>query len=713
MKFLAHISEDEREQTVKEHLEETAKLCALFASAFCASEQGYLAGIAHDIGKYTAAFQKRLHGGLRVDHSTAGALECGKIGATQAALCVMGHHGGLPDFGNAHTDQAGDATFCGRIKKGLGGGIPPYADNWAGTLPEGASVPEFAQHGFASAVWTRMLYSCLVDADYLDTERFMQSGKPDRGGCDTMEELLVRLKTHIKKWAEPKEDIDKYRCEILSACLAGDKKPKGIYTLRVPTGGGKTVSSMAFALTHAVYHGMKHIIYVIPYTSIIEQNAKVFKDILGAGNVLEHHSGKLYELDENATEEQYRLAMATENWDIPVTVTTAVQFYESFYSNKSSKCRKLHNLANSVIIFDEAQMLPTCHLQPAVAAIAELVQHFGATAVLCTATQPVLSDLFAKFGYSEQIGELCPNTAELYEKFRRVCFRNIGAVANDALAAELTGKKQVLCIVNSREAAQELFKMLPLDGAYHLSTLMYPAHRERVLDEIRQRLDGKEVCRVLSASLMEVGVDVDFPAVYREMAGLDSILQAAGRCNRENNNSAAESIVTIFKSGYAAPKLLKLNIGAANEALANGVDPALPNTVTKYFSALRDLTGDDTDKYEVIAKFEKGIAGSTMPFATVAQEFHLIDENTKTVYIPLEEGKALTETLRSGHATRDTYRAAGRYGVNIYSSHYAALLEAGSIEPLDENIAELIDLDLYNECTGLSLKSDDNRLLMP
>lgn len=705
MEFLAHISDDGRKQTVQEHLEGTARLCSEFAAAFDAAEQGYLAGISHDIGKYTEAFQRRLHGGPKVDHATAGAIECARAGSGQAAVCVIGHHSGLPDMGNARTDQPGDATFYGRIKKGQNGGIESYRDNWHGGLPKAEQPPPSAQSGFSAAAWTRMLYSCLVDADYLDTERFMQPHKPHRGGHEGMERLLEKLEKHIEKWAAPKNEMNRHRWEILSECLRCGEKPKGVYTLTVPTGGGKTVSSLAFALRHAVSRGMEHIIYVIPYTSIIEQNAAVFKEILGEDNVLEHHSGKLYDMEDAASPAQCRLAMATENWDMPVIVTTAVQFFESFYSNKSSKCRKLHNLANSVIIFDEAQMLPTGHLRPCVGAIAELVRHFGATAVLCTATQPVLGDLFRQFGYTENITELCPDTRALYEKFRRVSFRNVGELSNEMLAEELKNSRQALCIVNSRRAAQEIYNMLPEEGAYHLSTLMYPAHRQRVLNEIRRRLREGEDCRVLSTSLIEAGVDVDFPAVYRETAGLDSILQAAGRCNREGKRSSAESTVTIFNSEYKSHPLIGSNIGAANEALAGGVDPALPETIAKYFLSLRDIVGEEgTDKAGVVRSFNKGSSGCMMPFESVAKDFHMIDNNTRTVYIPLEEGIAIAEKLRSGFATREVYRRAGRYGVNVYGIHYRSLLDTGSIEPLDENSAVLLNMELYDEKTGLSLE---------
>ena len=707
MDFLAHKTEDGRVQTVREHLEGTARLCAAFARQFDAEEHGYLAGIAHDIGKYSDAFQKRLDGGPKVDHASAGAFECYQIGAGAEAICVAGHHGGLPDFGNGKVDRAGDSTVCGRLKKVIEGKIPPYREHWNGTLPKPAKQPSL-QTNLSVAAWTRMLYSCLVDADYLDTERFMQPQKPIRGRYETMEALLAKLERHVEKWSHPTSDINRSRWQILQDCQTAGERERGVYTLSVPTGGGKTVSSMAFALRHAVRHGMQRVIYVIPYTSIIEQNAAVFREIFGEQNVLEHHSGKLYDLSENADENERALAQATENWDMPIVVTTAVQFFESFYSNRSSKCRKLHNIANSVVIFDEAQMIPVCHLAPCVSAIAELAAHFNSTAVLCTATQPALDDLFLRFGWKKPIPQICGDQKALNNKFARVSFANAGKLSREETARQLSEHEQVLCIVNSRRAAQEVYELLPKEGSFHLSTLMYPMHRRAMLDTIRARLANGETCRVVSTSLIEAGVDVDFPAVWRETAGMDSILQAAGRCNREGTRDKASSVVTIFESEDRPPDLLEKNVGATREALAGGADPADPQTVNAYFSALRDLVGDGIDKSQLIEKFERGIAGCGLPFKQAAEAFHMIDRQTFVVYIPTKENGEILERLKQRTADREDYRLAGRYGVSIYDRHYRALLDAGDIEPLDEDSAILIHSELYDENRGLSLKESES-----
>lgn len=705
--YLAHVTNN-RTQTVKEHLAETAALSAKFARSFGAESQGRLIGLAHDIGKCSAEFQERLCGGQIVDHASAGALECAKQGAEWAACCVAGHHGGLPDVGNLMNDTADATTLYGRLRKALGGGIPTY--EMPLSLPHAAPPHGYGEDHLVNSFLIRMLYSCLVDADYLDTERFMSDSAVKRDCGETLPALLDRLERHIinKGWLAPSGDLNQRRSEILRACMDGGKQEKGFFTLTVPTGGGKTVASMAFALRHAVRHGMDRVIYVIPYTSIIEQTADVFRGIFGDENVVEHHSSASYEVGEHGDATQYRLMRATENWDAPIIVTTAVQFFESLYANRPSKCRKLHSIANSVVIFDEAQMLPTEHLRPCVAAIGALVTHFGASAVLCTATQPVLNDLFRQYAPGVTAKELCPNVPVLFDQLRRVSFDRAGALDADTLAEKLSALPQVLCIVNSRKAAQEVYQKLPRKGSYHLSTLMYPAHRRAVLAEIRQRLKDGLPCRVVSTSLIEAGVDVDFPAVYREMAGLDSILQAAGRCNREGNCKPEESVVTIFEGLSVTPPMLKVNIGAAKETLRDGIDPAAPETVEQYFCAYRSLAGTKLDKADVVSAFEEGISGCALPFRTVAERFHLIDDASKTVYIPDGDGAKLVRRLRGGEHTRELFRKLGQYGVSVYEKHFKALLASGSIELVDEDSAILSNDSLYDRIIGLHLCENEN-----
>ena len=460
-KFYAHtrpINENGVERTeyqlLSDHERGVGTLCGQFAEAFGAQAEGHEAGVHHDDGKATAAFQHRLlDNGPKVDHATAGARNIMLSNNLLLAACVMGHHSGLPDLGSIN-DPEGTPTFTGRIKKWGTPAIPPLDPGYP--IPP-VRLPQrpVTKPSLSESFRTRMLYSCLVDADYLDTERFMKGDMP-RGTGDSLETLLTRLQAKLNAWDNPTSALNKLRQQILQACVSVAANPKGIYTLTVPTGGGKTTSSLAFALHHAVEHGMKRVIYVVPYTSIIEQNADVFRGILGDENVLEHHSGVQFENDEENGNPDPK-ALAAENWDSPLVITTAVQFFESMYANRSSQCRKLHNLANSVIIFDEAQMLPLCHLMPCVAAIGALVEQFGATAVLCTATQPVLGDLIQRFAPSHAVSEICPEIPFYFDKFRRVTFRQVGVLEDDALAELLCAHEQVLCIVNSRKAAQSIF----------------------------------------------------------------------------------------------------------------------------------------------------------------------------------------------------------------------------------------------------------------
>lgn len=701
--FYAHICEDGRTQTVEEHLQGTAQRCSQFAARFGEAERGALLGYAHDIGKTSYEFQKRLEGGPKVDHATAGALECANVREVFAACCIAGHHGGLPDFGNMRTDPAGAATLVGRLKKGMQKKIPQY--HWDGMLPSGGTDPGFRDN-YTRSLWVRMLYSCLVDADYLDTEAFMASAPAERGGYDSLPVLLERLNAYIQPWFPARNELNGYRCQILKQCLDAAAQPQGAYSLTVPTGGGKTVASLAFALKHAVALGMDRVIYVIPYTSIIEQNSQVFRNILGDRNVVEHHSGAGQDGDGETSRENLRQRLAAENWDAPVVVTTAVQFFESLYANRPSQCRKLHNIANSVVIFDEAQMLPACHLRPCVGAIANLTRYFHTTTVLCTATQPVLGDLVAEFCPDLHIREICPESGAVYEKFRRVTYRNGGKLTEEELCRELCELEQVLCIVNTRKTAQQIFEKLPAEGSFHLSTLMYPAHRKKILETIRQRLAGGQPCRVVSTSLIEAGVDVDFPAVYREMAGLDSITQAAGRCNREGKRSPENSLVTYFEGESPAPVLQRINIGAAREALAGNRDPGDPATIQRYFTAWRSLMGSQLDKTKAVEHLRDGIHGCLLPFQTVAGSFRFIDNATCTIYIPEEEGEQLCQRIREGTAGKADYRRAGQYGVSVYERHYQALLAAGDIQPVGEDCAVLVNLQLYDRRMGLSLQAD-------
>lgn len=695
-------------QTVWQHLSGTASLCRRFAADFGAEADGWLAGLAHDLGKCTPEFQNRLLGGSNpVDHSTAGAVACARINQVYAAGCVAGHHSGLPDFGNMAADQPGDSTLFGRLKKGI---AEKYLDRCGQSgvelPPPPAPIP--FRDRLQASFWTRMLYSCLVDADFLDTERFMTPQRI-RGGYDDMPALLARLRSYIAPWQNPRTDINRLRCDILNGCMDAGSGPQGLYTLTVPTGGGKTVASLAFALRHAAEHGLRRVIYVIPYTSIIEQNAQVFRDILGSGNVLEHHAGVQFNLDDDASEEDKCRALACENWDMPVVVTTAVQLFESMYAARSSQCRKLHNLSRSVIIFDEAQLLPLPHLRPCVAAMAALAVQFCSTVVLCTATQPALDDLLRTYAPGLPITELCPRTQAVYDRFRRVTYRQAGTLPDEALARQLSALNQVLCIVNSRRAAQQIFSLLPPEGSYHLSTLMVPVQRQTMLQDIRSRLRHGLPCRVVSTSLVEAGVDVDFPAVYRELAGLDSVLQAAGRCNREGKRPPEESIVTIFQRTEPPPVLFQTAISAAREALAHDRDPGDPETMDRYFRSLRSLTGDALDKQGVVRAFIDGVRGCAMPFRTVAEQFHLIDRNTHTVYIPYGEGETLIRRLQEGECSRDLYRRLGRYAVSVYEPHFRALYDAGAlltardVPALDEDSAILADMSLYSPALGLTL----------
>lgn len=701
MKYLAH-KNGEEEQTIKEHLLGTAQLAGAFAAKFGKEDWGYCSGMLHDIGKYSVEFQKKIQEecNIQVDHSTAGARICLEKGGLYSNLeyCIAGHHAGLPNYGSVQ-DQANESTLCGRRKKN----IKDYqAYRKEIEIPRLKSLPfdlsKSSNPHFAMSVFIRMIYSCLVDADFLDTEKFIQNEKAERDGGENIGVLLEKLEHYISPWLQNMEidTINGRRTEILKACIEGGKRERGLFQLTVPTGGGKTVASLAFALRHATEHHMDRVIYVIPYTSIIEQNAQVFRDILGEQNILENHCNVEYE-----SEELHSYQLAAENWDKPVVVTTNVQFFESLFGNKSSKCRKLHNIANSVIIFDEAQMLPNDYLKPCIAMMEELLKNYRSSIVLCTATQPALQDFFQN---EWQEVELCPRMEEQFDFFKRTVFENIGTIEQEELVEQLRGEYQALCIVNTKKRAQVLYEQLQGEGVYHLSTSMYPKHRKGVLEIIRMRLCEKKKCIVISTSLVEAGVDLDFQSVYRQLSGVDSIIQAAGRCNRHGDRKTEESKVSVFQfqeKEYTPGQRQQMDV--TRGLLADEKELSDLGTIDEYFKRLYRFRGDSLDKKNIMGEFQDRVYN----FAKVGKEFRLIEESTKTIFVGREEeAKKLIKKLCQEGFTKNGMRKAGQYCINVYGQDFDKLYGSGMVREVSENIQdfyELVDENQYTEELGLKL----------
>ncbi len=709
MEYLAHKRNetDGKEQLLKTHLENTAELCSDFAKSIGKEEYGKLLGMLHDIGKYSEAFQKRIRGGsIRVDHSTAGAKEAFKLRLLAAVFCISGHHGGLPDMGIKGV-SIDDGTLHDKMNRELEDYSPWLTEQTGykkGYIKE-EKPKSYAEYSF----FVRFLFSCLVDADFLDTESFMSSGTVIREKGESPQQLLKMLDTYLLKFENPTRRINELRVQMLNECiLCGKNSKESLFTLTVPTGGGKTISSLAFALNYAVQHNKKRVIYVIPYTSIIEQNAEVFRHIVGAENIVENHSNVDFSRHENIEEMLYRNTLACENWEAPIIVTTAVQFFESLYSNKPGKCRKIHNMADSVIIFDEAQMLPLRYLSPCVFAIWQLVKNYNSAAVLCTATQPSLELFFDTFANEKvNIPEICLSAKELQEDFKRAEFQYDGKLEDDELAVRLTECNQVLCIVNKKAHAQKLFsKIGGSEENFHLSTLMYPEHRKKTIEQIRNRLKEGLPCRVISTSLIEAGVDIDFPTVYRAVAGIDSILQAGGRCNRENKNDCKDCIVHIFNTDEVISYQEK-NVAIAQKVIDKfGEKIYSPEAVKMYFDELYyysdlDNTMGIFDSKEIIKQSSK------LNFAQVAKDFKLIESNTTTVYILTDESRSLIDNLRAKKWSKELFRRLQSYAVNMYEQEFRKLDESSAIENIEMNYFVLVNNDYYDEKKGVVFPDDD------
>jgi CRISPR-associated endonuclease/helicase Cas3 len=718
--FLAHVREIQagywEEHILEEHLRAVAQLADQFASVFGSGDWAHLAGLWHDLGKYRPAFQHYIRSASgydpdahietargKVDHSTAGALyACKQLGLEGRVLAylIAGHHAGLPDWQSA---EAGRKALAQRLEQ-----QPLLDETLAQPIPVTileASPPTSRPNGTDHALWIRMLFSCLVDADFLDTESFMDGGRAaTRVGYPALNDLLPRFKRHMQRLQERAEDtpVNRLRAEILKRCQEQAAQMPGLFSLTVPTGGGKTLSSLAFALHHAQSYGKRRIIYVIPYTSIIEQTANVFRQIFG-DSVLEHHSN----LDSD--HENIRSRLACENWDAPVVVTTAVQFFESLFAARTSRVRKLHNIINSVVVLDEAQLLPPDFLRPILHIIKELEKNYQVSFVLCTATQPALESREGfdnSFDGLESVREIIENPRSLHDALHRVEVTipddlHAGTTWED-LAQELQAHESVLCIVDRRDDCRTLHRLMP-KGTLHLSGLMCGQHRSEAIAEIKQRLKAKEAVRVISTQLVEAGVDIDFPVVYRALTGLDSIAQAAGRCNREGLLKGKGKVVVFVPPKQAPVGHLRQAQDCGRQILQQRpADLLASENFLTYFRQLYWKKGAEGLDRQGILKYLKLNGKLHFLFSSAAAKFRLIDETQQApVIVRYMEGIDLVEQLRHRGPDRKLLRQLQRYVVNLPRYQHQVLLNQGDIHEVHPGLFIQAHDGLYHQDLGL------------
>jgi len=740
-------------ELLSEHLKAVALHAAELATVFGGGRVAEAMGALHDVGKLVQGFQDYIRGkGPSVDHSTAGAVAAreryGAVLGQIMAFGIAGHHAGL-----ANGRVAGGGISS--LKERLDGKIPlplsPDLDLAPKTVMLTAPVlSEGFTHDFSLPFLIRMLFSCLVDADRLETERFSARfdtkarDKMDARGCPlTVTDLRDRLDAHLLQFKDAEGPVNALRADVLAAVRAKAEETPGLFSLTVPTGGGKTLASLAFALDHAVKHGLRRVIYVIPFTSIVEQTADVFRKALGSDDaVLEHHSGfdfgpppdktrrKTADADDEAPDGARKLRLASENWDRPVVVTTSVQFFESLFASRTSPCRKLHAIAGSVVILDEAQTLPLKHLRPCLETLRELARGYRTSVVLCTATQPAVTVEAGFAGGLDKVRELAPDPQDLYRRLKRVTVERIAEpLDDDTLVERLLAEPQVLCIVNNRRHARDLLrKIINRNSARHLSTCLCAAHRRAELASIREDLRDGQPVRLVSTSLVEAGVDFSFPTVYRAMAGLDSIAQAAGRCNR-NGDMPEPGRVFVFSSpegeNRKPPPELSQFAEVAASVLRTHDDPLALDTLRAYFQRLywqrgpeeldAALVGDGPDPIRGILK-ALGLyqRDREYPFADIAKAFRIIESPLVPVivpYRPADDPDAVKRLLRDlehvpAEKTGGIARALQPYLVQIPRGARKALLDAGSAirireGELDEQFIYLVNGDLYDSRIGL------------
>ena len=727
--LIAHTS-DSGNQSLSEHAEGVARYCIQFlkqAGLPKLAPLGELLAVLHDAGKAQSAFQNYILGKSeqKAPHSAAGALLATKLLPSHSkgyplkrtriaqllAYAISGHHRGLYDYGELE-NKLKDIDTKDRCKKAEGAlsELMSEVQNW---VKEHGAKTEAYLRKLASRVeeeeqaqaLIRLLFSCLVDADFLDTEAFMDEERKEHRheatrGYATLEVLRDRLTEHMEGFSTEGK-INEARRAFLNQCRAhGRTCAKGYYSLFLPTGGGKTLSSMTWALETALKHKAQRIIYVIPYTSIITQTAGIFREIFGEENVLEHHSDISFSGDEATQEaERYeRTRLLAENWDAPIIVTTNVQFFESLFSHKVSRSRKVHSIANSVVVFDEVQMFPTEFLHPMLRLLEDLRRIYGTQLLFCSATLPPFdkdhTSSFKKVNdfhqLSDAIQPIVPEDPELFKVFDRVIYHlEEKEYTTKELAEELSQHDSALCIVNSRRDASQLYHALLEEGkgaqdVIHLSRNMCSAHLKERIAEVRQRLKAKIPTIVISTQLIEAGVDIDLPIVYRAMSGLDSIVQAGGRCNREGKRPApGEVYVFSLSDGGKAFGAIAQGQNATRFLLDNDKEHTRPSMPLELIEAYYDRY------YASIESFDtKDIAESLydveeakrwrFDFEQASKDFQLIDNVDHDLFVPYGKGKELIEGLQKHtlYLNHRTMRELQQYHVAISKWRYEELEEA-------------------------------------
>ena len=715
-------------QELANHLAGTALFSKKFASKFGNEEWGNLLGLWHDLGKYSDEFQEyiKINSGYeeddqmrpKTDHTSAAAIlakEMYPILWPPIAYCIAGHHAGLhnwlPERGVSGdlSDRLKKQEFLDKIRTKIPKELLAKANL---NPPIGKPIGTEQMH-----LWIRMLFSCLVDADYLDTERFMNPESFERRSkYNSMPDLKGRFDIHMDEMLmnAPSTVVNSIRSRILKDCIKSGELLPGFFSITVPTGGGKTLSSMAWALVHALKYNKSRIIFAIPYTSIITQTAQIYRTIFGDDNVIEHHSN----IDENTNTQERKLA--AENWDAPIVVTTNVQLFESLFSNKSSRCRKLHNLVNSIIILDEAQMLPPEFLNPILSVLKGLVDNYDVSVMLSTATQPALTGKIGgkgQFAFEgidpNSVREVVQNVDELALDLKRVEIEfplNINETIDwFAIADELQRHEQVLCIVNTRNQCRELHELMP-EGTLHLSRLMCTAHIMDTIVEIKRRLIENLPVRVVSTQLIEAGVDIDFPVVFRAIAGLDSIAQCAGRCNREGklNKENRLGLMKVFVPPKGTPAgLMRKGADTFKEMLLNRSDNknALlePKAFLEYFRLFYSKI-DNFDKADIGDSIWKDAKSMKFQFATAARDFRLIDDkNAQTILVEYKDGCNLINKLKKIGPEPWLMRKLQRYTVSVNERDFAEIRKAGLI--IELHGCWIQDYQkLYKKHSGLQLK---------